>query len=127
VTATTILFCLAELWPHVTVLYKIGAHCVCRMSGLFSPAVVTGHQHTRYDKAFQICPHALIVVEELMEICASASSRPGLWLISRTPLAGHMSGLTGAWILYITMPVCAMSTSIAPVLQSAKPTMLHRQ
>lgn len=64
------------------------------------------------------CTH--IVIEELMENCASASSRPGSWLTSQIPLAARMSGLTGARTLYITMPVCAMSTSIVPVLQSAK-------
>ena len=67
-TAVAVLFCLAELWLHVTVMCKIviGAHCVCHMSGLLSLAVVTGHKLTRYGKAFQISPHALIVVDELI-------------------------------------------------------------
>ena len=76
-TAVASLFCLAELWLHVIVMYKIGAHChkLCvPMSCLFSLTIVNGHQHTRYDKAFQICPHAVIVVEELMEICVQVQA-----------------------------------------------------
>ena len=125
-TAVASLFCLAELWLHVIIMYKIGAHCVSRMSCLFSLTVVKGHQHTRYDKAFQVCTHAVIVVEELMEICASASSRPGLGLTSQTTCWTYVRS-NRHLDTYITMPISAISTSIAPVPQSAKFIMLHRQ
>ncbi len=64
VTAVAVLVGLPELWLHVTVICKIvvGAQCVCHMSGLFSLAVVTGHQRTRYNKAFQTCLHALTLL-----------------------------------------------------------------
>jgi len=64
VTAVAIVFGLAELWLHVTVMCKIviGAQSVCHMSGLFSLAVVTGHQRTRHNKAFQTCLHALTLL-----------------------------------------------------------------
>ncbi len=91
VAAVTILFCPAKLWLHFTVLYKVGARRMCRMSGFYSLAVVTGHQHTRYDKALQIWSHALIVTQKLMQSCVSS------FVADRSKqLAGHMSGLPSA-------------------------------